>query len=155
MANEDFTPDPGTIVLPTARPPAQNENDFTPDPGSIILPGQQAPAAPAGWGGTLAGGLDVTLSPILLFAIFLLVRALLKGKRPSGADKTAKWHLGVWPRLMIVLSIFWCAVLTGFVMLVNRGANFEATFPLLLWTYVPICVLWSFYVGARWVRQGA
>lgn len=124
-----------------------------------------ADAGPASWisggartvasGLTEGGPLHIAMAPIILGVGFLLVRAAVIKSKPLAESEVARRALGVWPRLMIVFSFIWSAlVIGGIAWLNNKGAQIQASLPLAFWTFGPLLALWVVYFAAKWVRQG-
>lgn len=112
---------------------------------------------PVSWQGTAAVAATlVTLSPIALGVGFLVARAITIRNRPVAEREEARHLLGAWPRFLIVLSFFWSAALTiALVYFVDGPWTQKSLIQLTYLTVAPLTLLWSIYLAARWVRQGA
>lgn len=115
----------------------------------------QKPKPTEPWWDTADAGI-VVLSPVALVAAFLLVRAIAIRSRPLAEREAARRVLGVWPRLLIVLSCFWSCLLLGLVAWVAaHGERVYPTWQMFVVTIAPLLGMWVIYFAARWIRQGA
>lgn len=95
----------------------------------------------------------LSLSPVAICIALLLIRSAMITKRA-----TSGYHLGVWLRLMIVLTIAWSLLVAGLFFVANVAPNLNdwpSILPIINLTYGPLVVLWLIYLAGRWIRQGA
>ena len=99
----------------------------------------------------------IAMTPIVAAVGFLRVRAAAVRSMPEAGRKNARRALGVWPRLMIVLTFFWSGLLTAWIVfLLSLGTQIEGSLVAWVgWTFGPLAALWMIYFAAKWVRQGA
>lgn len=102
------------------------------------------------------GPMHVTMAPIVLGVVFLASRAAVIRRHPKEQREARRRELGVWPRLMIVLSFMWSGLLTLAIAFLNgKVGEIGSSLPLAYLTFIPVLALWMIYFAARWVRQGA
>ncbi len=112
---------------------------------------------PVSWQGTAAVVATLlTLSPIALGVGFLAARAIAIKNRPDEQSKEAHHRLGAWPRLLIVVSFFWSAIIsTALFFLFDKLWTKADLIQVACLALAPLVLLWLIYFSAKWIMQGA